>query len=120
MRSVFLFLLLMLSASAADAQIPQRRPTVVHSPILKNRAEMLAERQRIAQRLLKRGDSLLIKVYAYVDEKGVTRQPEIKTPSGNLKADSAAMHLVRKMRWQPAQNAKRGVMITIPVLLVRK
>ena len=80
----------------------------------------MADRQHIANRLLKRGDSLLIKVYAFVDEKGATRHPEIKTTSGNAKADSAAMVLVRKMVWQPAQNAKRGVMVTIPVVLVRK
>jgi len=116
MRLVFALLLTIASATTAAAQVPQR----VRAPVLKNRSDIIAERQRIADRLLKRGDSVLIKVYAYVDEKGATRHPEIKTSSGNAKADSAAMMLVRKMVWRPAQNAKRGVMLTIPVLLVRK
>jgi hypothetical protein len=116
MRLVFALLLLIASATTAAAQAPQR----VRPPVLKNRSDIMAERQRIANRVLKRGDSLLIKVYAFVDEKGATRHPEMKTSSGNAKADSAAMMLVRKMVWQPAQNARRGVMVTIPVVLVRK
>jgi TonB family protein len=92
----------------------------VIGPKLKNRTEILAERQRIANRLLRPGDSLLIRVFAYVDEKGVTSQPEVKTPSGHAKADTAAMLLVRKMQWHPAQNVKRGVMISVPVVFVRK
>jgi hypothetical protein len=116
MRFVFAVLLVIASVTTAAAQVPQR----VRPPVLKNRNDIVAERQRIANRVLKRGDSLIIKVYAYVDEKGVTRHPEIKTSSGNAKADSAAMMLVRKMVWQPAQNAKRGVMLTIPVMLMRK
>jgi hypothetical protein len=114
---------LLLVGGMAHAQIPERKRIVsprVTSPILKNRTEILAERQRIANRLLQPGDSLLIRVFAYVDEHGVTRQPEIKTPSGNPKADTAAMLLVRKMQWQPALNAPRGVMMKIPVKLVRK
>ena len=99
MRLVFALLLLIASATTTAAQVPQR----VRPPVLKNRSDIMAERQHIANRLLKRGDSLLIKVYAFVDEKGATRHPEIKTTSGNAKADSAAMVLVRKMVWQPAQ-----------------
>jgi hypothetical protein len=110
--------MLLVSASTAAAQVPQR--TKIKAPVLKNREEMLSERQRIANRLLKRGDSLLIKVTVYVDENGVTRQPEVKTPSRILQADTAAMILAKKMRWQPAQNTRRGVMMTIPVMLVRK
>ena len=102
--------------ATATAQTPTR----IKPPILKNRAEILAERQRLANRLLEPGDSLLIRVYAFVDERGVTSQPDVKTTSGNARADTAAMLLVRKMVWQPAQNARRGVMVTIPVVLVRK
>ena len=116
MRIIFALLLVLVSATTVAAQVPQR----IKPPVLKNRTDIIAERQRIANRLLRRGDSVLIKVYAYVDEKGVTRHPEIKTPSGNAKADSAAMMLVRKMVWHPAQNVRRGVMLTIPVVLVRK
>ena len=110
--------LLLLIAIPAGAQTPRRK--IVTSPILKNRTEILAQRQRIANRLLQRGDSLMIRVFAYVDEHGVTRQPEVKTPSGNPQADTAAMLLVLKWRWQPAANAPRGVMMKIPVKLVRK
>jgi hypothetical protein len=113
-----LLLLLLFSATTAAAQTPQRQ--IIKAPVLKNRAEMIAERQRIANKLLKRGDSLLIKVYAFVDERGVTSQPEVKQTSGNPQADTAAMILVKKMQWQPAENARRGVMISIPVKLVRK
>ena len=116
MRLVFALLLIIACATTTAAQVPQR----VRPPVLKNRTDIIAERQRIANRVLERGDSLLIRIYAWVDEKGVTRHPEIKTASGNARADSAAMMLVRKMVWQPAQNAKRGVMLTIPVVLVRK
>jgi TonB family protein len=118
MRFLFVAALLLASASPAAAQIPQRNN--VKAPVLKNRPEIMAERQRLATRVLKRGDSLLIKVFAYVDEKGVTHGPEVKTPSGNPMADTAAMVLVSKMAWRPAQNAKRGVMLTIPVVFVRK
>jgi TonB family protein len=118
MRFVFLIALLLGSTLRANGQIPQRN--TIKPPVLKNRAEIVAERKRLANRLLERGDSLLIRVYVYVDENGVTRYPEIKTPSGNAKADSAAMVLVRKMAWHPAQNTKRGVMLTIPVVFVRK
>jgi hypothetical protein len=110
--------LLLLSASTAAAQVPQR--TTVKAPVLKNREAIMAERQRIANTLLQRGDSLIIRVYAFVDERGVTSQPEVKEPSRYPEADTAAMRLVKKMRWQPAQNARRGVMLTIPVMLVRK
>ena len=116
-RSI-IFGLILLCVGNAKAQTPQRVQFI--APVLKNRAEIIAERTRIAHTLLKRGDSLLIKVYAFVDERGVTSQPEVKTPSGNPKADTAAMKLVKQMKWQPAQNARRGVMITIPVKLVRK
>ena len=116
MRLVIALFVIISAATTAAGQVPQR----IKAPVLKNRTDIVAERQRIANRLLKRGDSLVIKVYAYVDEKGATRHPEIKTPSGNAKADSAAMVLVRKMVWQPAQNARRGVMVTVPVVLVRK
>ena len=116
MRTFIVLALLLCTNSIAAAQIPNR----IKPPVLKNRAEIMAERQRIANRLLDPGDSLLIKVYAYVDEHGVTRQPDIKEPSGNARADTAAMILVRRMVWQPAQNVKRGVMVTVPVVLVRK
>lgn len=115
-RMVLGFMLLL--AGTAHAQTAQHGK--IKAPVLKNRTEIIAERTRIANLLLKRGDSLLIRVYAYVDERGVTHQPEVKTPSGHAKADSAAMMLVRKMKWQPAVNVRRGVMITIPVKLVRK
>lgn len=118
MKSSISLALILLCAGIATAQTPKR--VQVLPPVLKNRPEMIAERTRIANQLLKRGDSLLIKVYAWVDEQGVTRHPEIKTPSGNAQADTAALKLVKKMKWQPAQNARRGVMITIPVKLVRK
>ena len=111
-----LVVLMLLGASTAAAQTP----TGIKGPVLKNREAVVAERERIAQRLLKRGDSLLVKVFAYVDEQGVTRMPEVKTSSGNPQADTAAMQLVLKMQWQPAQNVRRGVMMTIPVKLVRK
>ena len=120
MRLALLWLLLMVAPAAANAQQPQAVRPVVTAPVLINRTEILQERERIARQLLRPGDSLMIKVYAWVDEKGVTRAPEIKTPSGNQKADSAAIDLVLKMRWQPAKNAKRGVMVTVPVKLVRK
>ena len=118
MRLQLLLGFLLVSASTASAQVPERR--VVRAPVLKNRTEIMTERQRLANRLLKSGDSVLVKVYAYVDERGVTRRPEVKTSSGNAKADTAAMLLVRRMLWQPAQNARRGVMVTIPVVLVHR
>jgi hypothetical protein len=112
-----LLLFFLLSSSAiAQAQTPR----MVKAPVLKNRAEIVAERERIAQRLLKRGDSLLIRVAVYVDEFGNTHQPEVKQPSSNPRADTAAMLLTKKMKWIPAQNARRGVMMTIPVKLVKK
>ena len=118
MRFVFVIALLLGSALPAIAQIPQRAR--IKPPVLKNRTEILAERQRLANQLLDRGDSVLIRVYIYVDENGVTRYPEIKTPSGNPRADAAAVALVRKMVWHPAENTKRGVMVTVPVMFVRK
>lgn len=118
MRIVLVIALLLGCSLPAIAQIPQR--ATIKPPVLKNRTEIMAERQRLARRVLEPGDSLLIRVYVYVDEQGVTRYPEIKTPSGNAKADSAAMALIRKMVWHPAQNTKRGVMLTIPVMFVRK
>ncbi len=118
MRIEIVCALLLFGVSTATAQIPRR--TIVKPPVLKNRSEIIAERQRVANRLLQRGDSVLVKVFAYVDERGVTRQPDVKTSSGNAKADTAAMILVRKMLWQPAQNTRRGVMLTIPVVFVRK
>lgn len=118
MVSRILIGLLLVTASTAAAQVPKR--SIVRAPVLQNRDSVMAERQRLANRLLKRGDSLLIRVTAYVDEKGRTHQPEVKVPSGNPKADTAAMILVKKMQWQPAQNARRGVMIQIPVKFVRK
>ena len=116
MRFITAFALLLITTATATAQTPTR----IKPPILKNRAEIVAERQRLANRLLEPGDSLLIRLYAFVDERGVTSQPDVKTTSGNARADTAAMLLVRKMVWQPAQNARRGVMVTIPVVLVRK
>ena len=112
-----LLLLGLLSAGPLAAQQPRNRAV---APKLINRQEIIAERERIAKTLLKPGDSLLIKVYAYVDEKGVTRQPEIKEPSANAAADTAAMLLVKQMRWIPSKNTGRGAMVTIPVKLVRK
>jgi hypothetical protein len=112
----FLFVLMFFCVSTAAAQAPNR----IKPPVLKNREAIIAERERIAQKLLQPGDSLLIKVFAYVDENGVTKMPEVKTSSGNAKADTAAMQLVSRMQWQPAQNVRRGVMMTIPVKLVRK
>jgi TonB family protein len=117
MRLELICALLLSSASTATAQLPQR---TVRAPVLKNRIEIMSERQRLANKVLKRGDSLSVKVFAYVDEHGVTRQPDVKTSSGNAQADTAAMMLVRQMIWYPAQNAKRGVMLTIPVVFVRK
>jgi hypothetical protein len=113
-----LFALLFLGVSTASAQIP--RGNAVIAPKLKNRDYIIGERERIAQRILKPGDSLMIKVYAYVNERGETQMPEVKQSSGNVQADTAAMILVRRMQWQPAQNVRRGVMMTIPVMLVRK
>jgi TonB family protein len=118
MRLQLLLGFLLVSASTAAAQRPQR--PVIKAPVLKNRTEIMAERQRLANRVLKSGDSVLVKVYAYVDERGVTVQPDVKTSSGNARADTAAMLLVRRMVWEPAQNVKRGVMVTIPVVFVRK
>jgi len=118
MRLLLVAALLLVSAASAAAQIPQR-PNIT-APVLKNRSEIIAERQRMAERYLQRGDSLLIRVFTYVDEKGFTHQPEVKTTSGNAKADTAAMLLVSKMVFQPAKNAKRGVLLTVPVKFVRR
>ncbi len=118
MRTAVLVSMLLLFAGSAHAQTA--KPAAVTSPILKNRAEILSEREHLAQRLLAPGESVLVRVYIYVNEKGETLWPEIKTSSGNVHADTAAINLVRKMKWQPAQNAKRGVMLTVPVKFVRR
>jgi TonB family protein len=108
--------LLLLAASSAVAQTPTR----IKPPVLKNRAEMIAVRERVAQQILARGDSVLVRVTIYVDEKGRTRQPEVRVSSGNPKADTAAMLLTMKMQWEPVRYGRRGVMVQIPVKLVRK
>lgn len=107
---------LLLTASTAAAQTPTR----IKPPVLKNRAEMISVRNRVAEQMLKRGDSVMVRVTIYVDEKGRTRHPEVKVTSGNAKADTAAMLLTMKMQWEPAQNTRRGVMLTVPVMFVRK
>lgn len=109
---------LCLLAGNAAAQSP--RPTHIKPPVLQNRSAILAEKTRIAQSVLKRGDSLYIRVYTYVDPRGVPQMPEIKTPSGNVDADSAAVQLVRKMVFAPAPKGQKGVLLTIPVVFVRK
>ena len=118
MRIAVLVSLLLVFAGSAHAQTVQRG--AIKSPVLKNRAQILSEREALAQRLLAPGESVLVRVYIYVDEKGETHWPEIKTSSGNVDADTAAINLVRKMKWQPAQNADRGVMLTVPVKFVRR
>ena len=115
-QKYLLAMLLVVMAAPLHAQQPKR----VTPPVLRNRTEILAERARIAQRVLKQGDSLYIRVYARIDENGTVRWPEIKSPSRNAKADSAAIALVRKMVFAPARNAPRGVLMTIPVVLVRR
>lgn len=118
MRTAVLVSMLLVFAATAHAQTT--RGSGVKPPVLKNRAEILSAREAIAQRLLKPGDSVMVRVYIYVNEKGETLWPEIKESSGNVHADTAAINLVRKMVWQPAQNTDRGVMLTVPVKFVRR
>ena len=113
-------LLLVFALLSASPLAAQERSSRVVPPKLVNRTEIIAERERIAKTLLQPGDSLLIMVYAYVDETGVTRQPDVKVSSKNAAADTAAMMLVKKMRWIPPQGTGRGAMMSIPVKLVRK
>ena len=109
-------LLLIVSSNAAA----QSRASGIKPPQLQNRTDILAEKHRLAQRVLKRGDSLYIRVFTYIDRHGVPRMPEIKTPSGNAQADSAALRLVRKMVFSAGANNQKGVLMTIPVVFVRK
>ena len=90
------------------------------APRLNNRQEILRERDALARRLLAPGDSVVVRVFALIDEKGQPRDVDTKDEYEE-RVREAAVGLVRKMRFTPAQlgGKPKTVLLTIPVKLVR-
>jgi hypothetical protein len=115
MKQLVLLALVLLMPGLASAQNVE-----VRAPRLTNRQEILRERNALGQRLLAPGDSMVVRVFALIDEKGLARDLEIKDEyPEHVKA--AVLALVRKMQFTPGQAAgkPKAVLLTIPVKLVR-
>jgi hypothetical protein len=112
------------SGDAADqaAQIPRPvRPTrSVKPPTLNNRDEVIEYRDAAARALLPAGDSLTVDVYARIDGEGVPHQPEVKQQLEDQRLVGAAISVVQKMQFTPAQvdGQATSVLIKIPVRFV--
>lgn len=111
-----LLALLLLLPAAASAQ----NKVETRAPRLNNRQEILEERDALARRLLAPGDSLVVRVYALIDERGQPHDVDIKDEYEEH-VKFAVLALVQKMRFTPAQSAgkPKTVLLTIPVKLVR-
>lgn len=116
MKYAALLALILLIAGRAGAQ----DKVETRAPRLNNRQEILRERAALAQRVLAPGDSVIVRVFALIDEEGMARQLEIKDEFEEHVKDGA-LELVQKMRFTPAQQAgkPKTVLLTIPVKLVR-
>lgn len=118
MRRVLLLLLMCAACNQKGSHVAEG----VRAPTLANREEILAQRQRLADAVLKPGDSIIVPVYIYVDSTGLPKQPEIKMVPLDPRIHNAAMELVRNMRFHPATRDGKPttVMLTVPVKLVRR
>ena len=122
LRSIALAVLVVSTACAQDQDQPKpvAQPVKV-APRLTNRDEMLELRKYAAKISLPPGDSLIVTVWATIDENGMPTWPEVKDSVPNLMARQAAIELVRKMRFTPGMldGKPTPTLLKIPVKLVR-
>lgn len=113
---LFVFALLCCTASAFA-----QKPAVVQPPRLINRAAIVAEQTKMAAKLVKPGDTIVVKAFVRIDEKGRVRAPEIKQTFKDPRVAKYAAALVGAMQFKPAtQNGKpKSVLLTIPVRFAR-
>lgn len=111
-----LFFVTVLLACAQEAPKPATK-----APRLQNRDEIMKLREYASRISLQPGDSLLIPVWARIDEQGIPNWPEVKDEIPNQMAKQAAIELVRKMRFTPGllDGKPQSVLLKIPVKLVR-
>ena len=118
-------------APADDQRAPleQQRPAPiaapagpVRAPVLSNREEVLAYRDEAARTLLQPGDSITVYVFARIDENGVAHQTEVKEDIADQRVVGAAISVVQKMKFTPAQSdgQPKSVLLTIPVRFVHR
>ena len=96
------------AASRAEAGSRAERPTFIPfdtDPVLQNAREVMATLEAAYPEDLKAaGMGGRAELWLYLDESGVVRNQEIKTPSGHDALDLAATEVVRTMRFDPATN----------------
>jgi hypothetical protein len=113
MKLLITFALLLANTTAVQAQIK--------APVLKNRVEIIKERDRAAQRLVGRGDTTIVWVFVDVDLKGVPTR--VEAPQNDIKPaiKQAAIELVWKMRFIPAldHGKPRKSITKVPVRFAR-
>jgi TonB family protein len=95
--------------------------TPVKAPVLANRLAIIQERDSLAQLLVKPGDTQTVYVFIAIDAQGVVHQPEVKPAPPDPKLEQAALHVVRDMRFQPAQQDghAKAVLMKVPVRFAR-
>lgn len=93
----------------------------VTPPVLQNREAIIKERDRLSIRLVGKHDTVTVRVFVLVDNRGNIFQPEVKDPVKDARLARAAIALVTNMRFKPAmQNGQpRAVLYTIPVRFAR-
>jgi TonB family protein len=98
-----------------------RVATDIKAPTLRNREQILREREKIGARLLTPGESLTVRVYLYVDKQGMPRQIEVKQELPDFRLRDSAIALVERMRFNPAteKGQPKDVMLTVPVRFKR-
>lgn len=113
-------------APAASPPDPAREPVFTpytRSPDLINRAETAANLEKFYPPLLKSagigGASL---VMLYIDEAGKVQASRIKTSTGHLSLDEAALKVAETMQFAPAENHGKivPVWVAIPIVFTAK
>ena len=72
--------------------------------------------------LLPPGDSLTVYVFARIDAQGIAHQAEVKQEIADERIKGAAISVVQKMQFTPAQadGQATSVLLTIPVKFVHR
>lgn len=84
------------------------------SPTLANRQEIIQERDRMSEQLVRPGDTLTIYVFMMIDARGVVHQPEVKQQAEQRAIDSA-LRLVNMMHFRPATREGKPVQVLLKV-----
>jgi TonB family protein len=112
LRQMLMFM--SLSATAAQAQyVPYTKP-----PLLINRDVIRHEVDQAVISLVPAGKKLTTLVWLTVTTAGRTTDVNVRESSGVAAADSAALRIVRLMRWQPGEKdgSPVAVKVTLPVV----